>query len=101
MKGEVAVAKRIRKNYFKAGKLYWVVIAPFVRDGSPNIYMETWTIHGTWTVNTTSRDEPRVYHTKSEAESAAVLLAGRFPEKVGRLEVMQYSRDQDFEQVVP
>lgn len=95
------MAKRIRKNRFKAGKLYWAIIAPFMRDGNPNVYMETWTVHGTWTVNATSRDEPRAYYTKAEAEAAALLLAGKFPEKIGKLEVMQYSRDQDFEQVAP
>ena len=95
------MAKRIRKNRFKAGKLYWFIGWTYTIPGNPNVYMETWTIHGTWTKNTTSRDEPRAYFTKSEAEAAALLLAGRYPEKIGKLEVMQYSRDQDFEQVAP
>lgn len=93
------MAKRIRKNRFKALKQYWIVVEPYKLDQNPNVYMRTWTVAGEWTSSVTSNREPRVYYTHAEAESAALLLAAKFPEKAGRLEVMQYSRDQGFEQI--
>lgn len=96
------MAKRVKVNRFKAGKLYWIVTATFKRPDNPNVYMETWTTDGRWTVSMmTGYDEPRVYYTMAEAEAAVVVLAARFPDKIGRFEIMPYSKSEEFKQVAP
>lgn len=96
------MAKRIRWNKFKAGKTYWTVTATFRRGETPNIYLMTWTTSGEWTSDIRFGDvrrEPKVYRTRTEAESAALLLATRFPEKIGSIEVAECQHSQDFSQV--
>jgi hypothetical protein len=93
------MAKRVRRNFFKANRYYFILTATKRMPGNPNVYMETWTVNETWTTNVTFLNEPRVFYTKLEAETAALALAARFPDKIGRMEVVEYSRSQNFEQI--
>ena len=91
------MAKRKRYNYFKAGKTYWTIIFTYKKDNNPNTYCLSWTVSGRWW-NVAGVEQPRVYHTKDEADAAALLLAAKSPEKIGNIEAITYCPGKDFRQ---